>query len=153
MGVTKTALPGYLCLSKVTPKFSYYHQQSFYHITCFKCDKCQICSEFLKTVEWIRYNVQIKSIIKTYVIRAFLDIMSIITPDISIHHSVKAILYMVTILCSTGSTNARLMYQITRLRCFSHGYIWSRHHLLVFVLIVCMSDITPVIYYGRYHGQ
>ena len=29
--------------------------------------------------------------------------MSIIMPEILIHHSVKAILYMVTILCSTGS--------------------------------------------------
>ena len=62
-----------------------------------------VCSEFLKSVKWIRYNIQIKSIKSTHIIRAFLDIMSIITPEISIHHSVKAILYMVTILCSTGS--------------------------------------------------
>ena len=34
----------------------------FYHITCFKCDLCRVCSEFLKSVEWIRYNVPIKSI-------------------------------------------------------------------------------------------
>ena len=153
MGVTKTASPRYLCSSKVTPKLSCYHQQFFYHITCFKCDLCRVFSEFLKSVEWIRYNVPIKSIKSTYIIRAFLDIMSIITPEIFIHHSVKAILYMVTILCSTGSKNARLMCQITGLRCFSHGYIWSRHRLLMFVFIVCMSEITLVIYYGRYHGH
>ena len=39
----------------------------------------------------------------TYIIRAFLDIMSIITPEILIYDSVKASLYMMTILCSTGS--------------------------------------------------
>ena len=75
----------------------------FYHISCFKCDLCQVCSEFLKSVEWIRYNVPIKSIKSIHIIRAFLDIMSIITPKILIHHSVKVILYIVTILCSTGS--------------------------------------------------
>ena len=64
----------------------------FYHITCFKCDLCRVCSEFLKSVEWIRYNVPIKSIKSTYIIRAFLDIMSIITPKILIHHSVKSYL-------------------------------------------------------------
>ena len=69
----------------------------FYHITSFKCDLCQVCSEFLKSVEWIRYNVPIKSLKLTYIIRAFLDIMSIITPEILIHRSVKAILYTVTI--------------------------------------------------------
>ena len=46
---------------------------------------------------------QYKSIKSAYIIRAFSDIMSIITPEILIRHSVKAILYMVTILCSTGS--------------------------------------------------
>ena len=75
----------------------------FYHITCFKCDLCRVCCEFLKSVEGIRYNVPIKSIKSTYIIRAFLDIMSIITPEILIHHSVKAILYMMTISCSSGS--------------------------------------------------
>ena len=77
MGVTKTASPRYLYLSKVTPKLSCYHQQFFYHITCFKCDLCRVCSEFIKSVEWIRYNVPIKSMKSTYIIRAFLDIMSL----------------------------------------------------------------------------
>ena len=38
----------------------------FYHITCFKCDLCRVCSEFLKSVERIRYNVPMKSIKSTY---------------------------------------------------------------------------------------
>ena len=65
------------------------HAQTFllsstllYHITCFKYDLCRVCSEFLKSVEWICYNVPIKSIKSTYIIRAFLDILSIITPKI-----------------------------------------------------------------------
>ena len=70
----------------------------FYHITCSKCDLRRVCSEFLKSVEWIRYNVPIKNIKSTSIIRAFLDIMSIITAEILIHQSVKAILYIVTIL-------------------------------------------------------
>ena len=63
-----------------------------YHITCVKCDLCRVCSEFLNAVVWIRYNVPIKSIKSTYIIRAFLDIMSIITPEILIHDSVKSYL-------------------------------------------------------------
>ena len=43
----------------------------FYHITCSKCDLCRVCSEFLKSVEWIRYYVPTKSIKLTYIIRAF----------------------------------------------------------------------------------
>ena len=71
MGVTKTASPRYLCLSKVTPKLSCYHQQFFITSHAFQCDLCRVCSEFLKSVEWIRYNVPIKSIKSTYIIRAF----------------------------------------------------------------------------------
>ena len=50
----------------------------FCHITCFKCDLCGVCGEFLKSVEWTCHNVPIKSIKPTYIIRACLDIMSVV---------------------------------------------------------------------------
>ena len=65
------------------------YQQFFYLSTFFKCDLWRVCIEFLKSVEWIRYNVPIKTMKSTCIIRAFLDIIIIIKPEILIQLAVK----------------------------------------------------------------
>ena len=73
MGVTKTkdSLSKVLMFVQSHAQTSLLSSTIFYHITCFKCDLCQVCSEFLKSVEWIRYNVPMKSIKSIHIIRAF----------------------------------------------------------------------------------